>query len=134
MIVGVACATGTANTLHQGFFTVVVIYSIVVALWGFVLYLRGSNPSGSFLGALAIVEGVIVLQALIGLALIVTNHRPEDALHWLYGFVAIVALPVAYLSPWTDGGRDRRDSLVFALALLLIVGIALRASATGCTS
>lgn len=120
---------GIAVTLHQGFATVVLLYSLIIGLWGLLLWLRGSNPSGGYLGALVIAEGVAILQGLIGLAVLATGHRPHDALHFLYGIVAAVTLPAAYF--YGSGGTERRDSLIFGLAGLFLVGVAIRGMTTG---
>jgi hypothetical protein len=122
-------SAGPVLTLHRGFATVVLVYSIFMALWGFFLYLRGSNPSPGYLGALILDEGVAVLQGLIGIILLLQGHRPHDILHYLYGFAAVVTLPVAYFLG--SGATDRRDSGIFALASLLLIGVALRAFMTG---
>jgi hypothetical protein len=124
-------ATGFAVSLHQGFFSVVVIYAIIVTLWGALLYLRGSGPTGSYLGAVAIMEGVVLFQALIGLAVLATGHRPTDSLHYLYGVALALTLPVAYTFGRT--GSERQAAGILALGGLLLVGLALRASMTGGT-
>jgi hypothetical protein len=120
---------GPVVDAHQGFARVVLIYSLAVALWGLFLYVRGSNPSGGYLGALAINEGVAVLQAAIGLALVILGHRPPDVLHYLYGVVSVVTLPSAYF--YSSGGTERKDSLIFGLAALFLAAISIRASMTG---
>lgn len=126
-------ASGISVNLHNSFFLVVVVYSLLIGLWGMGLFIRGSNPSGSFLGALVLAEGVGIVQGLFGLFVVVAGYRPHDALHWLYGIVVVATLPVAYA--FSDGGRERRDSLYFALGAFFIVVIALvRAAPTGCPS
>lgn len=125
-------ATTTSNvvlTLHQGFSRVVLIYSALMAVWGLLLYVRGSNPSGGYLGALILDWGVVILQGIIGIALVLQGHRPGDSLHFLYGGVAFLTLPSAYL--FSEHGAQRRDSLVFGLATLFLVGISIRAIGTG---
>lgn len=129
MILLATKTSGPVLTLHQGFASVFLIYSLLMALWGFFLYLRGSNPSPGYLGALVLDEGVGVVQGVIGLILLVQGHRPPDALHFLYGFLAVVSLPVAYFLG--TGGTDRRDSGIFGLAGLLLAGVAIRAMMTG---
>ncbi len=129
MIVLAVKTNGGVLTLHQGFATVFLIYSLFMALWGFFLYLRGSNPSPGYLGALVLDEGVAGVQGVIGLILLLQGHRPPDALHFLYGVLAVLALPVAYYLG--TGGTDRRDSGIFGLAGLLLVGVAIRGTMTG---
>jgi hypothetical protein len=118
--------------LHQGFSTVVLLYTAAVALWGLFLYFRGRNPSANFLGALAIDQGVVTIQSLIGVILLITGHRPGDNLHYLYGVAAVLTLPTAYLM--SNGGRERRDSGLFGLGAVFLVFIAIRAIMTGATS
>jgi|SRR5947209_14188620 len=124
-------ATGFIVSLHQGFFTVVVVYAIIITLWGALLCLRGNGPSGGYLGALVIMEGVALFQGLVGLIVLVTGHRPHDSLHYLYGVAVALTLPAAY--SFGRGGSDRRASGVYALGGLLLIGLAIRASTTGGT-
>jgi hypothetical protein len=120
---------GPLATVHGGFANVLLIYSAAVAVWALILYFRGRNPSGGLLGALLIAEGIAILQSLLGLGLLAQGHRPDDPLHYLYGVVAVLTFPTAYL--WGAGGREHRDSLIFALAAIFLVGITIRAVTTG---
>lgn len=115
--------------LHQGFARAFLIYSVLMALWGFFLYLTGRHPSGGYMGALVLDEGLALLQGVVGLVLRTQGHAPHDALHYLYGIVAVVTLPAAYFL--SDEGTSRRDSLYFGLAGLFLVGVAIRGTVTG---
>jgi hypothetical protein len=115
--------------LHQGFARAFLIYSVLLALWGLLLYVTGHNPSGGYVGALILDEGLAVVQGVVGLFLRVQGHAPHDSLHYLYGIVAVVSLPAAYFL--SDEGTSRRDSLYIALASLFLVGVAIRGAATG---
>jgi len=115
--------------LHRGFYSVVVLYFAILALWGLILFFRRRNPSGGYLGALVLAEGVVVLEALIGIVLLLQGHRPNDMLHYVYGLVAVIALPAAYFL--SANGTERRDSLYFAIATAFTAAIALRAGFTG---
>ncbi|HZT96940.1 MAG TPA: hypothetical protein VFB34_08895 [Chloroflexota bacterium] len=119
------------NHVHQALFTSVVIYYAVLTLWGAFMYVRGSEPSGSYLGAAILGEALVVVQAATGLLLLASGHHPKtEALHFLYGAVILLAVPFVYLT--VGQRRDRNASGFFALACLLIVIIALfRAKATG---
>jgi hypothetical protein len=125
----VATTGGFVLTLHQGFARALLIYSILLALWGFFLYFRSSNPPGGYLGALIILEGLAILQGVVGALLFSQGHRPHDGLHYLYGFVAVLTLPAAYFM--SAGGTERKDSLIFGAATIFLVGIAIRGIATG---
>ncbi len=119
--------------LHQGFARVVLIYSLLLAIWGLFLYLRGKSPSGGYLGALILDEGVILLESLIGILLYGQGYRPGQLLHLLYGLADFLTIPTAYL--WGDARTGapstRRDSLIFGLACLLLFGLSIRSATTG---
>lgn len=128
MMLGVV-HTSLTVTLHQGFSRVVLVYSLVVAIWALFLYLSGSNPSGSYLGAAVINEGVVVVQGLIGLVLLAQGDRPHEGLHLVYGIISVLALPTAYFM--SANATQRRDSLLFGFAGLVLVGASIRAIMTG---
>lgn len=121
-------------TFHQDLFTSIILYFVVLMVWGAFLFLRGQPPSGSYLGALIIGVGLLCVQGLSGVLIILTtggHHHPKSALHWLYGFVVILTIPVIY-GAWAQGSGDRRTSLLYASGCLLILIIALvRSSSTG---
>jgi hypothetical protein len=114
---------------HMNWSRVVVIYAAIVTVWGLFLWFRGGNPSPGYLGALVIAEGVFIVQGVGGLIALATGHRPHDGLHYLYGVVLVLTLPAAYL--FGNSASERRDSLIFGLATLFLIGIAVRAITTG---
>ena len=78
---------------------------------------------------------VVVANVLAGALLAAGGARPADPLHLLYGFAAVVVLPLG----WTLGGRPgpnrrpsraRRDAWVLAAGLVLL-GIDVRLVTTG---
>lgn len=127
MVVGAAALV----SFHQSWSQVVLIYTFLVALWGLALFFRRSEPSGSYLGALVIAEGVLAVQAILGILLVVQGYRPGNTLHFLYGVVAFLTLPAAYL--YTRGATVRGSSLILALASFFLLGLSIRAITTGST-
>ncbi|HZU12620.1 MAG TPA: hypothetical protein VFB58_07245 [Chloroflexota bacterium] len=115
--------------VHQGLASTFLLYSLVLGLWGLLLYARGGNPSGGYLGALILDEALAAVQGLVGVGLLAQGHHPHDPLHYLYGFVAVAAIPAAYF--YGQGGHERKDSLIFGLAGLFLAGISIRAMTTG---
>jgi heme A synthase len=117
--------------IHQFIFLPVVLYFAILALLGIFWFFRGEPPNGSYLGALVIGEGLIVVQAIVGLLVFASGKHPHDGLHWLYGAVLLLALPIAY---FLGNQREEQDRVVtgyFAIACALMVGLAFRAYATG---
>jgi len=116
--------------IHHGLANTVLLYVLVLALWGFLRYFRKQGVDSSFWGALVIAEILILVQGGVGVILWIMSLRPErGAIHILYGIVSALSLPAVYV--FTKGQDDRRDMLVYAAVLLFLVAIALRAIATG---
>ena len=90
----------------------------------------GCEPQ--FLGALIIAEGLYVLQGVLGVALWVGGNSVNVSrmtMHVLYGVFAVVFLP--FLFTYQRGDDSNRAQWVYALGLLFLFGIALRAGYTG---
>jgi heme A synthase len=71
----------------------------------------------------------IALQVIVGIVLVATGSRPQQALHWVYGAVTLFTLPLAMSVGRRLGGRDEQIWLAGGAALTLL--FALRALATG---
>jgi hypothetical protein len=83
-----------------------------------------------FRSALAVVAGLGALQAILGGALVVFFHcRPGEQLHYVYGLIVLLAVPVAYA--YSDQRQMRRDIIIMTIAAVAILGAALRAFSTG---
>jgi len=115
--------------LHGRFAVAAVLYMIVVGVWGIVSYFRKTGVSGSFRGTLFIGEGMLVLEAVLGMALLAAGHRPPDNLHFLYGALVPLVFPLSLSVARTR--PPRQVPLIYGVAALLIVGLALRAIVTG---
>ena len=115
--------------VHNGLFRAGLIITGFIVIWSAVLYLRKQVPGGSYRATLVLTEGLFIVQGLVGIAMFLGGSRPHDPLHWLYGPLLVIVLPIAasYLS-----GRDsRREALVYGLAALFMFGLAIRAYMTG---
>ncbi len=115
--------------VHNGLFRAGLIITGFIVIWSAALYLRKQVPSGSYRATLVLTEGLFIVQGLVGIAMFLAGARPHDPLHWLYGPLLVIVLPIAasYLS-----GRDsRREALVYGLATLFMFGLAIRAYMTG---
>ena len=80
------------------------------------------------LGALVIGEILVIVQGLLGGYLWLIGLRPDRSIHILYGVVAALVIPAIYA--FTKGGQERREMLIYAVALLFMVGILIRAMGT----
>jgi heme A synthase len=114
--------------LHQLIARSLVLYFAAIGIWGVVLGVRKAEFNPSFRGALFIGVGLAVVQALVGITLLLTGLRPLDNLHYLYGATVIVTLPLV-ASYIVDKAISR--PLAYGLASLFMAGLAIRAITTG---
>ena len=115
--------------LHGAVSWTTLIFFALMGLWGLIRALRKYSVDGSFMGAMVIGEGLFILQALLGLILVITGALPGRTVHFLYGAFALVALPglFAYLK----GEDDNQAQWYYAIAILFLAGVSLRAIGTG---
>jgi heme A synthase len=73
--------------------------------FGGVAWLR-RRPSIPFWYLLRAAQGAVFLQALLGGLLVMTNHEPDDNLHYLYGILPLV---VSFLAEGARAGAAQRE-------------------------
>jgi hypothetical protein len=119
------------RVLHNGLSNTTLLFMLALGVWGLWNFLRGEGVTGSYWGALAIGQGVVVIEALIGVALYLggSNGPARGVLHILYGVVAVICLPAAF--SFTRGRSSRYEVLIYAVIALFLAGIVNRAQSTG---
>jgi phosphatidylglycerophosphate synthase len=120
----------TLILLHTRLVITILLFFGALAIWGFVGYLRGEGVSGSYRGALAIGELLMLAEFSIGVIMLIGGQQPaREAIHILYGIVAVIMLPGAFA--YTRGRDGRWERLIYVTVCLFLCGIALRAMTTG---
>jgi mannitol-specific phosphotransferase system IIBC component len=114
--------------LHGGLFRAGLLITVVIGVWGLVMYFRRLAPTGGFRSTLVLTEALFVVQGLLGVLLFLSGRRPHDSLHWLYGVLLVILLPIAMT--YTSGRDQRSQSLVYGIAGLFMAGLAIRALTT----
>ncbi len=76
-----------------------------------------------------VTAGMGVIQAAFGGLLFLTGPHPDDALHFVYGGIVLLAIPVAYV--YSDQKNVRRDLIIMVIAIVAVIGAAVRALMTG---
>lgn len=80
--------------VHEVVGIAVMASNLGVGIYGALCWYR-SSPSVLFWYALRVAQGLVVVQVALGLALLGTDHRAPDALHYLYGvsplFVTLIS-------------------------------------------
>ena len=114
--------------LHQLIAQALILYYAVVGVWGVILGIRKQAMSSAYRGALTVGVVMAVVQAVVGLGLLVSGRQPGSDLHFLYGVTVILTLPLvaSYVA-------DKKFSrvLAYGLASLFMAGLAVRALTTG---
>lgn len=94
---------------------VLIVGSLVTALWGLVEGIRGVRPSGPLLLAVAVLWVGLLAQAVIGAYFQFSVDNPPDG--WLflgYHLTAVTVLPAG--AAWAIGDRSRWGNGVLAIA------------------
>jgi FtsH-binding integral membrane protein len=105
------------------------IFALVLAVWGTYGYFRKAEVSAGFRSSYLIMAGVTALQGLVGLAAFAFGGRPTELLHLVYGVFAVIFLPGAYL--YAHGGTRRREAVILAGAAWVVSIAFFRGIATG---
>lgn len=115
--------------LHCRVGLAIVFFSFALGMWGVIAFLRGLGVTGSYFGALVIGEILLVAQAAIGVALIVTGRFPMDGLHLLYGIVIPLAWVAVYV--YTRGAQTKREMIIYGVMSFFVMGLGIRGIMTG---
>ena len=130
MLASLPCQT-TICDIHAFVGFLIVGGWFVLLLWGLISWWpMRREPNRWFWRLLGVLQGILVLQLLIGLTLWLKNPLPTF-LHPLYGavFPAIVLVVAHVLARGMDIESDRWK--VFAVASFFVFGLTLRALMTG---
>ena len=108
--------------------------STITGIWGLVLFFQKKeviNRPWKIALIVTAVDGLI--QGLLGIVLVLLGQKPGTGtglyyLHYVYGAIVILALPVAYTY---TSKKVRTTILIFAIAALVIAAAAARAMMTG---
>lgn len=113
------------SEIHRVLSNTIWMFYLAIGLWGLFRALRGRSVDGSYFGAIAVIQIVIVIQALLGGVLYLSGARPgRELVHYLYAAFGVVFLPglFAYLR----GDDSNQAQWIYALASLFMFGVILR--------
>lgn len=120
--------TATIVLLHGVGARALIIFAVVLGIWGTYQYFRHAQVSGGFRSSYLIMAGLTAAQGLLGLGAFAFGGHPK-LLHIVYGVFAVIFLPGAYL--WAHGGSPRREALILAGAAWVVAIAYFRGIATG---
>lgn len=119
-------------TIHHGLSNAITMYFLILGVWGMIRAIRGQSVDGNYLGALVIVEILIIVQGVLGTVLWVTGNDANVTrfeIHLLYGVFGVIFLPFVYMV-MLRGDTSNRGQWVLSFTTLFMFGIALRSIAT----
>ncbi len=115
--------------VHGALANACLIFSLIIAGYGFLLYLRRQGVDSNYWGTLAAGELLFVTQGILGVILFASGLSAARMLvHALYGIVLVITLPGTYAL--TRGRDTRREVLIYAIIGLFLAGVTLRAMYT----
>ena len=128
LLVAASGVTGVLVAIHQrlGYALLAVLaIGLVLSL----LAVRSPHHLPTVRAYLWLSFAALSVQAALGIALAIAGQRPADGLHFIYGPVSWVALPVALLC--ARGGSARREAWILTLGFLVAFLLVVRALMTG---
>lgn len=121
--------TDLLRALHLYGARALLIYAVVLGVWGTYRYFRNGELTGGFRSSYLIMAGLTAAQGLVGLGAFALGARPHELLHIVYGVFATIFLPGTYL--YAQGGSRRREAVILAGSAWIVSIAYLRGMATG---
>ena len=121
--------------LHFYNMVLVLASGTVTGIWGLILFFMKKPINRPWRISLIVTAIVAALQAVLGITLVLLGQKPGTGtgiyyLHYVYGAIVALAIPVA-ITYATGGKNQRRDTFIFSIAALILVAAAVRALMTG---
>jgi heme A synthase len=116
------------TAIHDALYTTLLLLSGGLTLWALFFLVRGQPVDGAFRSTYVLTIGASVLQAMVGVIMLVNGQRPASSFHFLYGVSLIVFTGFGYAL--ATRGDSRREALTFGIASAAAFGLILRAAAT----
>jgi type IV secretory pathway VirB2 component (pilin) len=115
---------------HSRLANTALLYTLAMLIYSLILFFRKQNANSNYWGALAIAEGVYLIQVILGTVAWLTGMGELERffVHALYGIVSVLVVPGMFL--YSRGRENRWLMLIFAGALLFQAGIILRGMST----
>ena len=118
--------------IHGRLANAALLFSIICVAWGFLNFIRKQPVTGSYWGALVILQLLAMAQVVVGIVVYASTGGGQLArpiVHLLYAATLVISLPAAYV--YTGGKDTQRENLIYALVCLWLVFIVERSISTG---
>jgi hypothetical protein len=122
--------TNVLAFLHSVGARALLVFALVLAIWGTYRYFLKAEVTGGFRSSYLIMAGLTAVQGLLGVAAFAVGGRPTgQLLHVVYGVFAVLFLPGAYF--YAHAGSRRREAVILAGASWIVSIAYFRGIATG---
>lgn len=117
------------SQVHAGLAQTGTLFMIALGVWAIVFRIRSRPLDGSWYGGAAVGEILMLVQFALGWVLYgqgLGDNLPRAFVHILYGAVAVITLPAAYLylSKLED---ENVKSILFAIVCFFLMEVVIRA-------
>ena len=119
----------TLSEIHGQLSNAVILYTVILGLWGIYGFTQRRGVSEGYWGALVIAELLILAEGFLGGYLWAQGIRPTRWVHVLYGVTTALGIPAVYV--YTRGRERRAENLAYGSAALLVALLTYRAVVTG---
>jgi hypothetical protein len=116
--------------IHEAVGFVVVGIFTIGWLFGLVLWVSRRTAGEWFWRWLAAAQVIAIVQALLGIVLLIAGKRPTTWLHYVYGFGPLVIFAIAHALA-REEAFSSKPWAPFAMAAFISFGLSLRALMTG---
>jgi heme A synthase len=117
--------------LHLRLALAVILFAILLGLWGTYQYFRHKAVSGGFRSAYLMLCGLTAVQALLGLGNLALGVNLHNRLHIVYGVFAVIFLPGLYFSSVSGRASPGREAVILPAACWIVLVAFLRGWMTG---
>lgn len=126
-------------TLHKYNVYLIIVAATISGIMGMILYFTKKPVIRQWRIMLIITLVLGLLQAVFGLTMVAMGEQPGGGpkvtnlyyLHYVYGAIVALSIPLVWLSFATNGQDKRKDMLFYSIATLVMVAAAARAWMTG---
>ena len=113
-------ALSALAVLHSGLARPLILYALVLAVWGSYQFIRHRVVSGGFRASFLLMFGLTLIQGLLGAATFAGGQHPRELLHVVYGIFAAVFLPGVYTYV-SSAPRDREAAFLAAACWIVLI-------------
>ena len=109
----------------DGLATAIIVVSLLVAGFGVLMAVLNRPPGPAHLVGLALVESVLLVQAVVAISKMFTGQRPDGMVTFVgYLLTAVLLCPLAAMIGWAE--RSRWGSVIVAGACFTVAILVVR--------